>query len=131
MLISKYTSDKRTLLGTKGHHSDEGELSKAHCNPSVCAPNQGASEHAERDSTVGAAGDPTAGGGDISRLSVTVSWRCSNKGPQTGCLEQHKCTSHSSGGGSQVGVLAGPTRSSRGFLPGPLMSSSLCACLFS
>lgn len=47
MLISKYTSDKRTLLGTKGHHSDEGELSKAHCNPSVRAPNQGASEHAE------------------------------------------------------------------------------------
>lgn len=98
---------------------------------SVCAPTQGDSKHAESDSTVGAAEDPTAGSGDIRRLSVTVSWGCSNKGPQTGCLEQHKCTSHSSGGGSQVGVLAGPTRSSRGILPGsPHAILPLCVSVF-
>lgn len=37
MLISKHTSDKRMLLENKGHHTDEGEFSKAHCNPKcVC-----------------------------------------------------------------------------------------------
>lgn len=72
MLTSKYTSAKRTLLGTKGHHTDEGDSARHTATLSVCAPNQGASKHAESDSTVRAADDPTAGGGDIRRLSVSL-----------------------------------------------------------